>query len=253
MARRYEEIRNALAMSNSRLVAHIARRYFNRGISAADLIQEGFCGLMAAIDRFDTENTTRLGTYAGWWIRQAMQRAIAGGAYPVRLNPKQLQRLAQAHAQASRTRMAQDHCGGDPLDLAAIRTQISLNAACQYDDSTPLVELLTSVADPHPEEDEAVEFLGSILETLTSRERMVLKLRFGLDGEPRHSLNQLGRLLQVSKERVRQIEERAMEKLRGFADGSDYLDQRRARPSMPRPRNPAKAKSSRGRVGIQSP
>ena len=81
-ARRYQEIRNALAMANSRLVAHIAKRFFNRGISAADLIQEGFCGLMAAIDRFDTANTTRLATYAGWWIRQAMQppsRAAVSG------------------------------------------------------------------------------------------------------------------------------------------------------------------------------
>ena len=69
-----------LAMANSRLVAYIARRYFNRGISPADLIQEGFCGLLEAIDRFDPINTTRLATYASWWIRQALQRAIANGA-----------------------------------------------------------------------------------------------------------------------------------------------------------------------------
>ena len=96
LARRYKEIRTALSMANSRLVAHIAKHYFNRGISAADLIQEGFCGLLSAIDRFDTANTTRLATYAGFWISQAMQRAIAGGAYPVRLNPKQLQRLTKS-------------------------------------------------------------------------------------------------------------------------------------------------------------
>ena len=240
LARRYEEIRTALAMANSRLVAHIAKRYFNRGVSAADLIQEGFCGLLAAIDRFDTANTTRLATYAGWWIRQAMQRAIAGCAYPVRLNPKQLQRLAKAHAHAQRDPVqdlpgsAKLRSSGDPRNLAAIRTQISLDAPCQYDQSTPLAELLTSVRDADQDEDETHEFLGLILQTLTSREQTVLKLRFGLGGEPRHSLNQLGRLLQVSKERVRQIEERAMEKLRGVADGSDYLDHRRARTTTPR-------------------
>ena len=255
LARHYEEIRTTLAMANSRLVAHIAKRYFNRGISAADLIQDGFCGLLAAIDRFDTSNTTRLATYAGWWIRQAMQRAIAGGAYPVRLNPKQLQRLAQAASQ--RANLKADDCaeileeptvrsGADPRDLAAIRTQISLDAPCQFDDSTPLANLLATVRDPDHSENESVEFLGSILQSLTAREQMVLRLRFGLDGEPRHSLNQLGKLLQVSKERVRQIEERAMEKLRGVADGRDYLDLGRARATIPRPASHAKVKSGRG-------
>ena len=96
LARRYEEIRAALAMANSRLVAYLARQYLNRGISPADLLQEGFCGLLEAIDRFDPVNTTRLATYASWWIRQALQRAIADGSYPVRLTPRQLRRLAQA-------------------------------------------------------------------------------------------------------------------------------------------------------------
>src|SRR5690348_5623377 len=68
LARRYEEIRGALAMANSRLVAYISRRYLNRGVSPADLLQEGFCGLLEAIDRFDPVNTTRLATYASWWI-----------------------------------------------------------------------------------------------------------------------------------------------------------------------------------------
>jgi RNA polymerase primary sigma factor len=255
LARRYEEIRTALAMANSRLVAHLAKRYFNRGISASDLIQEGFCGLLAAIDRFDTANTTRLATYAGWWIRQALQRAIAGGAYPVRLNPKQLQRLAQAMAHSSGpmggpfTEVVSSktvRSGADTRDLAAIRTQVSLDARCQFDDTTPLADLLTSVRDPDPEESEAVEFLGSILQTLTSREQLVLKLRFGLDGEPRHSLNQLGKLLQISKERVRQIEERAIEKLRHVAGGNDSLNYRRAQPSIPHPagHSPAKSRAS---------
>jgi RNA polymerase primary sigma factor len=260
LARRYEEIRTALAMANSRLVAHIAKRYFNRGISAADLIQEGFCGLMAAIDRFDTANTTRLATYAGWWIRQAMQRAIAGCAYPVRLNPKQLQRLAHANAHASDPKPDSSEytatsptipSESDPRNLAAIRTQVSLDAPCHVDDRTPLADLLVSVAEPDQTEDEALEFLGTILQTLTSREQMVLKLRFGLEGEPRHSLNQLGRLLQVSKERVRQIEERAMEKLRGVADGADYLDPRLARPSNPHPASRPPVKSGCGGVAAR--
>ncbi len=95
LARRYQEIRAKLAMANVRLVAHVAKRYHDRGIPPGDLIQEGFCALLVAIDRFDVVNETRLATYAIWWIRQAIQRAVAGGAYPVRLNPRQLQELAR--------------------------------------------------------------------------------------------------------------------------------------------------------------
>ena len=102
-ARRYQEIRSKLAMANVRLVAHIAKRYNDRGVSSADLVQEGFCGLLSAIDRFDTMNQTRLATYAIWWIRQAIQRAVAAGAYPVRLNPKQLHQLAQGQHHSDQT------------------------------------------------------------------------------------------------------------------------------------------------------
>ena len=90
LAGRYSEIRTKLAMANLRLVAHVARKYRNRGISNSDLLQEGFCGLLKAIDRFEPQKETRLASYAVWWIRQALQRAVAAGAYPVRLNPAPL-------------------------------------------------------------------------------------------------------------------------------------------------------------------
>jgi RNA polymerase primary sigma factor len=97
LARRYQEIRTRLVMANVRLVAHIAKRYQGRGVSPGDLIQEGICALLMAIDRFDLVNPTRLATYAIWWIRQGIQRAVAAGAYPVRLNPRHLRQLARAH------------------------------------------------------------------------------------------------------------------------------------------------------------
>ena len=100
LAQRYQEIRAKLAMANVRLVAHVAKRYHDRGIPSGDLIQEGFCALLVAIDRFDLVNESRLATYAIWWIRQGIQRAVANGAYPVRLNPRQLHQLAQAQAMA---------------------------------------------------------------------------------------------------------------------------------------------------------
>jgi RNA polymerase primary sigma factor len=239
LARRYEEIRTALAMANSRLVAHIAKRYLNRGISGADLIQEGFCGLLAAIDRFDTANTTRLGTYAGFWICQAMQRAIAGGAYPVRLNPKQLQRMMQAMPQlpgmANDPSAEPDPWGTDRSesfrqDFAAIRPRVSLDAPCRADEATPLASFLASVSEPDPDEGELTEFLDRVFQALNPREHLVLKLRFGLDGESRQSLSEISKILHVSKERVRQIEERALDKMRSVADGSeDFIDSGRNR------------------------
>jgi RNA polymerase primary sigma factor len=242
LARRYQEIRSTLAMANSRLVAHIAKRYVNRGISAADLIQEGFCGLLSAIDRFDTANTTRLGTYAGFWICQAMQRAIAGGAYPVRLNPKQLQRLTQAMPQSpgmwsdSATEPGpRDTDRSERLrqDLAAIRPRVSLDAPCRADEVTPLTNFLAAVSEPDQDDSELSEFLGNAFQSLNPREHLVLKLRFGLEGESRQSLSQVSKVLNVSKERVRQIEERAIQKLRGVANGSDFIDTGRTRRSIP--------------------
>jgi RNA polymerase primary sigma factor len=229
LARRYQEIRTTLAMANSRLVAHVAKRFVNRGIPAGDLIQEGFCGLLTAIDRFDPANTTRLATYAVWWIRQAMQRAVAAGAYPVRLNPKQLLRLARAIPQSgaissgphSDPRPAERDRACGWSDLAAIRPRLSLDAICRTDAATPLANLLAIAPEHDQQENESVEWLFALIRNLKPREQTVLKLRFGLDGETRHSLSQVSKVLEVSKERIRQIQERALEKLRTAADLAD--------------------------------
>jgi RNA polymerase primary sigma factor len=240
-ARRHQEIRTALALANSRLVAHLAKRFSNQGIAIADLIQDGFCGLLMAIDRFDTANTTRLATYAGWWIRQAMQQTIAGGAYPVRLNPIQLRRLRRAIAQCpaapAELPAASPHAHGGRsattwCELAALRPTVPLDAPCRTDDVTPLTDFLATTREPDANPNEAVELLRSLLGVLTPREQVVLTLRFGLDGQPRHSLNQVSEVLAVSKERVRQIEERALEKLRVAAAERDGLG-----PSPARDRN----------------
>jgi RNA polymerase primary sigma factor len=232
VARRHQEIRTALALANSRLVAYLAKRFSNRGVASADLIQDGFCGLLIAIDRYDPSNTTRLATYAGWWIRQAMQQTIAGGAYPVRLNPKQLQRLRRAIAQcpaipvslpATAHQSHEDRSATPWRELAALRPRVPLDASCRNDGLTPLSDLLATAREPVENESEAVEYLGSLLGVLKPREQVVLKLRFGLDGESRHSLSQVSTALSISKERVRQIQERALQKLRVAADERDGL------------------------------
>src|SRR5271165_2689799 len=120
--RKYSELRDKLALANLRLVAHVAKRFRDRGIPYGDLLQEGFCGLLEAIDRFDLSHETKLATYATWWIRQAMQRAVAAGAYPVRLSPRHLRQLAQNQAGIERvegeTDSAPDTEGPNPVKVS---------------------------------------------------------------------------------------------------------------------------------------
>ncbi len=223
---RYQEIRTKLAMANVRLVAHVAKRYSDRGVAPSDLVQEGFCGLLLAIDRFDTANETRLATYAIWWIRQAIQRAVASGAYPVRLNPKQLHQLAHGQdvadpAEWSTSASSERENPGSTKSidrlLAATRPTVSLDAPCGYGGSSSLIDFLVNPQNEKAEADELQEDVGAMMRLLNPREQMVVKLRFGLDGERRCSLIEVGQIMGVSKERIRQIQQRALEKLRkGF-------------------------------------
>jgi RNA polymerase primary sigma factor len=226
LARRYKEIRARLAMANVRLVAHVAKRYQDRGIPPGDLIQEGFCALLVAIDRFDLVNETRLATYAIWWIRQAIQRAVACGAYPVRLNPRHLHQLARAQERASdrdRDRLTRSD---SPRQIfaptiervfAATRPVISLNAPSRSDDTVTIGELVIPHTDEDSQADDAQQSVGELIRALSSREQLVLNLRFGLADESPMTLVEVSRVLGVSKERVRQIQDRALQRLRTAA------------------------------------
>jgi len=231
LARRYEEIRTMLVMANVRLVAHIARRYQGRGVAAGDLLQEGICALLVAIDRFDVVNPTRLATYAIWWIRQGIQAAVATGAYPVRLNPRHLRHLARAHdacteGQSDGPALANLPSSACPQTLerllAATRPPVSLDGRGRYDDATAVVDFLLPLEEEDPETGDINESVGKMIETLDPREQVVLKLRFGLSGEPRQTLVQVSHILGVSKERVRQIQVRAMRRLRTSQIGNEH-------------------------------
>ncbi len=230
--RHYLDLRGQLALANMRLVAHVAKRFRERGVAYSDLLQEGFCGLLEAIDRFDLSHGTKLATYATWWIRQAMQRAVASGAYPVRLSPRHLRQLAQSQDDLEGLSHHRPELAPGERDIApaensselirrihtATRPTVSLNASF---DSGSSFSLLQTMSDPDGDDTDAVdrqEAVTRLMEALRPREQEVLALRFGLRGQSHLSLSQTGRVLNVSKERVRQIQDRALEKLRDAAE-----------------------------------
>ena len=244
VARRYQEIRGQLAMANVRLVAHVAKRYQHRGIPPGDLIQDGFCALLVAIDRFDLINETRLATYAIWWIRQAIQRAVASGAYPVRLNPRQLYQLARARANATMAGPAGDRttraAGPSPSVsrtieqvFAATRPVLSLDAPTRLGEYPAISSFSIPEDDGEPAVENGESSVNDLIKMLNPREQLVLRLRFGLCDESPRTLIQVSEVLGVSKERVRQIQDRALAKLRESSEFADVDSRSRRVPPPP--------------------
>jgi len=230
---RYVHYKHRLASANIRLAAHVAKRFRHHALSYQDLLQEAVCGLMQAIDRFDVSHGTRLATYATWWIRQTLQIAVARQSHLVSLSPHHLQELGLLQQESEALAHGGKHLPS-PQELAsrtgsslehlthlqtATRTPVSLNAVLDDDSDFKLTEAMpdntSTVTQTNNERQEA---LGFLMENLRPRERKVLDLRFGLTGNGTHSLRQIGHLLRISKERVRQIQNRALEKLRASAE-----------------------------------
>jgi RNA polymerase primary sigma factor len=230
---RYVHYKHRLASANIRLAAHVAKRFRHHSLAYSDLLQEAVCGLMQAIDRFDVSHGTRLATYATWWIRQTLQIAVARQSHLVSLSPHHLQELGQLQQESEALAHGGKHLPS-PQELAsrtgsslehlthlqtATRTPVSLNAVLDDDSDFKLTEAMPDTsAQTAQENNERQEALNYLMESLRPRERKVLDLRFGLTGNGTHSLRQIGHMLRISKERVRQIQNRALEKLRANAE-----------------------------------
>jgi RNA polymerase primary sigma factor len=223
--------RQRLIESNLRLVVSIAARYRNRGMAFGDVIQEGNIGLFRAVDRFDPNRGFRFSTYATWWIRQAITRAIAERSRVVRI-PVHLHELLGNISRTSAKLQQQLQRDPRPDEIAKeLNVPVTqVTAALQYTSEPASIEAeITeeggSLADLIPDQSlpsveasyeslEQQDTLAAALERLAPREQAVLQRRFGLDGNGPHTLAEIGRSLGLSKERARQIEEEALRKLR---------------------------------------
>ena len=228
-----EAAKERLIEANLRLVVQVARRYINRGLPLPDLIEEGNIGLLRAVEKFEPERGTRFATYATWWIRQAVARALANQARTIRLPvhvemllgrykrererlTQTLNRVPTAGELAQALGTSEEQIG----ELEELRLQpVSLDAPLGADSRRVGDILVDEAADPaaaltrlfHERAD-----LVAVLDDLAPNERTVLRRRFGLDGDEPETLEAIGRRLDYSRERVRQIEAAALRKLRAL-------------------------------------
>jgi RNA polymerase primary sigma factor len=238
--RHIDHARDGLILANLRLVVHIAKKYLNHGISFMDLIQEGNIGLMKAVEKFEYERGNKFSTYAYWWIKQAIERAIADKArvirIPVHVNEKikKISRVSRELAETLGRRPTPPEIAKKlrmPIAkveeiLGVVQDPQALEDMSADDDSPSLLRFVADPNAPCPLERtvdrELREKVKATLKVLSGREEEIIRLRFGIGRDMPYTLEEIGRVMGLSRERVRQIEATALRKIQQ-AEESDQL------------------------------